>query len=115
MDTSMLRKRGNYNDSMKLLKQPKVYNDKLEMAIKNRLNYFETLQKKLDAHQTKASSIEIRKKWLERQKVNNYQNEYDRIRGMIAQNDRKGVSVEHLKNRKNKLEELGAKAIDGIV
>jgi len=34
---------------------------------------------------------------------------------MIAQNDRKGVSVEHLKNRKNKLEELGAKAIDGIV
>ena len=103
MDTSMLRKRG------------KVYNDKLEMAIKNRLNYFETLQKKLDAHQTKASSIEIRKKWLERQKVANYQNEYDRIRGMIAQNDRKGVSVEHLKNRKNKLEELGAKAIDGIV
>ncbi len=69
----------------------------------------------MDAHQTKASSIEIRKKWLERQKVDNYQNEYDRIRGMIAQNDRKGVSVEHLKNRKNKLEELGAKAIDGIV
>ena len=34
MDTSMLRKRGNYNDSMKLLKQPKVYNDKLEMATK---------------------------------------------------------------------------------
>ena len=115
MDTSMLRKRGNYNDSMKLLKQPKVYNDKLEMAIKNRLSYFETLQKKLDAHQTKASSIEIRKKWLERQKLNNYTNEYDRIRGMIDQNERKGVSVEHLKNRKNKLEELGAKAIDGIV
>ena len=115
MDTSMLRKRGNYNDSMKLLKQPKVYNDKLEMAIKNRLNYFETLQKKLDAHQTKEASIVLRKKFLERQKVANYQNEYDRIRGMIAQNDRKGVSVEHLKNRKNKLEELGAKAIDGIV
>ena len=95
----MLRKRGNYNASMKLLKQPKVYNDKLEMAIKNRLNYFETLQKKLDAHQTKASSIELRKQWLEKQKLNNYINEYDRIRGMITQNDRKGVSVEHLKNR----------------
>ena len=115
MDTSMLRKRSNYNDSMKLLKQPKVYNDKLETAIKNRLNYFETLQKKLDAHQTKASSIEIRKKWLEKQKLNNYINEYERIRGMIAQNERKGVSVEHLKEKKKELEKLGAKAIDGIV
>ena len=38
---------------------------------------------KLDSHQTKTSSIQIRKKWLERQKVNNYQNEYDRIRGLI--------------------------------
>ena len=63
----------------------------------------------------KEASIVLRKKFLERQKVANYQNEYDRIRGMIAQNDRKGVSVEHLKKRKNKLEELGAKAIDGIV
>ena len=27
-------------------------------------------------------------------------NEYDRFRGMIAQNDRKGVSVEHLKDKK---------------
>ena len=85
MDTSMLRKRGNYNDSMKLLKQPKVYNDKLEMAIKNALNYFETLQKKLDARQTKASCIELRKKELEKQKINDNINERDRIRGMIAQ------------------------------
>ena len=85
------------------------------MAIKKRLKHFETLQKKLDAHHTKASSIEIRKKWLERQKVANYQNEYDRIRGMIAQNDRKGVSVEHLKDKKTVLEKLDVKAIDGIV
>ena len=67
------------------------------MAIKNCLNYFETLQKKLDAHQTKAACIVLRKKCIERQKINNYQNEYDRIRGMIAHNYRTGVSVEHLK------------------
>ena len=72
--------------------------------LKNRLNYFGTLQKKLDAHQTKAESIDVRKKWLERQKVADHQNECDRISGVIAQNDRKGVSVEHSEKRKNKLE-----------
>jgi hypothetical protein len=116
MDTSKLRKRGNYNDSMAQLKQPKVYRDKLQEAIKDRLNYFENVQKKLDAHQTKASSILIRKKWLEKQKINNYTNEYDRIRGLIAQNVVKHgpQTVEHLKKRASKLEELGAIAVDKI-
>ena len=86
----------------------------LQHMIASKLHYYKQLQKQIDAHQTKEASIVLRKKFLERQKLNNYINEYDRIRGMIAQNDRKGVSVEHLKNRKNKLEELGAKAIDGI-
>ncbi len=116
MDTSKLRKRGNYNDSMTQLKQPKVYQDKLQEAIKDRLNYFENVQKKLDAHQTKASSILIRKKWLERQKINNYTNEYDRIRGLIEQNTvRHGPqTVEHLKKRRDHLEKLGAIAVDKI-
>ena len=87
----------------------------LQHMINRKLHYYKQLQKQIDAHQTKASSIEIRKKWLERQKIKDYQNEYDRIRGMIAQNERKGVSVEHLKEKKKGLEKLGAKAIDGIV
>ena len=40
----------------------------------------------MDAQQTKASSIQIRKKWLEMQQLHNYQNEYDRIRALISQN-----------------------------
>ena len=87
----------------------------LQHMIASKLHYYKQLQKQLDAHQTKEASIVLRKKFLERQKVANYQNEYDRIRGMIAQNDRKGVSVEHLKEKKKELEKLGAKAIDGIV
>ena len=83
--------------------------------IARKLHYYKQLQKQIDAHQTKEASIVLRKKFLERQKVANYQNEYDRIRGMIAQNDRKGVSVEHLKDKKKELEKLGARAIDGIV
>ena len=87
----------------------------LQHMINRKLHYYKQLQKQIDAHQTKASSIEIRKKWLEKQKLNNYINEYDRIRGIIAQNERKGVSVEHLKKKAGDLEKLGAKAIDGIV
>ena len=90
---------------------------KLQQSIKNNLNYYELVQKQLDAHQTKVASIQIRKKMLERQKVHNYQNEYDRIRGLIAQNVVKngGHSLDGLKRRASELKKLGAKVIDHIV
>ena len=82
--------------------------------ISNRLHYFKNLQKQLDAHATKASSIALRKQWLDKQKKVNYQSEYDRIRGEIEHNNVKGLSVESLKKRKDDLAKLGAKVIDGI-
>jgi hypothetical protein len=88
---------------------------KLQQAIKNNLNYYEIVQKQLDAHQTKTASIQTRKKWLERQRVHNYQNEYDRIRGLIAQNIVKNASVYGLKQRATELKKLGARVIDHIV
>ena len=90
---------------------------KLQQAIKNNLNYYEIVQKQLDAHQTKTASLQIRKKWLERQKANNYQNEYDRIRGLIAQNVVKNGdhSLDGLKQIANQLKKLGARVIDHIV
>ena len=65
----------------------------LQKKIANKLNYYKQLQEKLDAKQTKASSIQMRKNWLERQRIANYQNEYDRIGGIISQNVIKGISV----------------------
>ena len=82
--------------------------------ISNRLHYFKNLQKQLDAHATKASSIALRKQWLDKQKKVNYQSEYDRIRSEIAHNVVKGVSSESLKKRRDDLAKLGAKVIDGI-
>ena len=76
-------------DTYKLRVRRKTYDDKLQENIKRHLNYFENVQKKLDAHQTKPASIRLRMQWLERQKVNNYQNEYDRIRGIIENNKSK--------------------------
>ena len=88
----------------------------IDKHITNRLHYFKNLQKQLDAQATKASSIALRKRWLEKQKKMNYQNEYDRIRGEIARQTvfHGGTSLESLKNKKNVLEKLGAIAIDSI-
>ena len=86
----------------------------IDKHITNRLHYFKNLQKQLDAQATKASSIALRKQWLNKQKKVNYQSEYDRIRNEIEHNNVKGLSIESLKKRKDDLAKLGAKVIDGI-
>ena len=112
MDKTTLKKRGNYYDVVMPMIKPK-----LQQAIENNLNYYETVQRQMDAHQTKTASIQIRKKWLERQKVHNYQNEYDRIRGLLAQNVviDGDSSVDGLRRRAKESTKLGAKVIDNIV
>ena len=89
------------------------HND-LSKHVKEKLNYFRNLQRQLDAHATKAASIQLRKDWMEKQKKNNYQSEYDRIRGEIEHNTVRGLSTTTLKNRQKVLESLGAQAINGI-
>jgi hypothetical protein len=83
--------------------------------VANRLNHYKNLKKILDAHETKTSSIALRKNWIDKQKQNNYSNEYDRIRGLLSQTVLKGQSRDHLEKRKKNLQELGAIAIDKIV
>ena len=63
------------------------------------LHQIKHLQKIIDAHKTKAASIKLRQEWLDKQKVNNQINEYERIRGIIDHNLVKGKSVEGSKNR----------------
>ena len=86
----------------------------LSKHVKEKLNFFRNLQRQLDAHATKASSIQLRKDWMEKQKKNNYQSEYDRIRGEIEHNTVRGLSTTTLKNRQKVLDSLGAQAINGI-
>jgi hypothetical protein len=90
--------------------------DKLSESIQRHLSYYKTIQKQLDAHQTKAASIHLRKQWIEKQKISNYQNEYDRIRGIIDQNIIKAGpnTNEKLEKRAKHLKELGAQIIDKI-
>ena len=78
----------------------------IEKHISNRLHYFKNVQKQLDAQATKASSIALRTEWLNKQKQMNYNNEYDRIRGIMEQNNVKEATVENLKRRRKEIENM---------
>ena len=79
----------------------------LEQAIENQLNYYKRQRNIIKAHHTKASLISLRKDWLDRQTKNNYQNEYDRIRGVLTNSMLPGVTKDSLDKRVAKLKEMG--------
>ena len=81
--------------------------------VANRLHHYKHLKKILKAHETRSASIALRKKWYEKQKHNNYMNEYERIRSELSRSVSKGASKAHLEKRR-KIETLGAIAIDNI-
>ena len=53
-------------------------------ARKMNLNYWERLQKVLDATGTRGQNMQVRKKWIERQHLTNYRNEFDRLMGEMT-------------------------------
>ena len=87
----------------------------MQAIIKHKLSYFKQVQADIDSRKTKASLIMLRKQWLDKQKVNNYQNEYDRIRGILNTSVTGELTNDKLNKRKVELEKLGAKIIDQIV
>ena len=87
----------------------------MQAIIKHKLSYFKQVQADIDSRKTKASLIMLRKQWLDKQQVNNYQNEYDRIRGILNTSVTGELTNDILNKRKLKLEQMGAKIIDQIV
>ena len=80
------------------------------------LLHIKNLQKLIDAHRTKASSLKTRKQWLDMQKRSNYSNEYERIRGLIDHNLVRGKSITGLRSRikdiNDEMKKLGAKPFE---
>ncbi len=68
--------------------------------IASRLNHYKNIKNILEAHETRTASIALRKKWYEKQRHNNYMNEYERIRGELSRSVLKGASKAHLEKRK---------------
>ena len=75
------------------------------------LNYYKKLKNQMEAHETKAKSIQFRNHVLQREKKN-YSNELERVKGELS-NSVSGLgwrSREHLIHRRFILERLGAEA-----
>ena len=74
----------------------------IDRATSTFLNNMKMKHEILKARETKASLIALRKQWLDKQRKNNYQSEYDRIRGLLESSVLKGTSSKHLEDRQKK-------------
>ena len=92
-----------------------VYDKNTEKHIDNAIRHFKRKKEELEAHQTKAALITLRKKWIENQKRHNYNNEYERLIGILSN---KAIThsgnTEQLENRVKQLEQMGARAVTGL-
>ena len=73
--------------------------------------YLKRLKDQLVEHAQREASIHFRRNALERQKASNYNNEYDRIRGILHHSTLPAETGGRLENRKAELRELGARAL----
>ena len=88
---------------------------KINYLQKRQLNDIKYLKSKLDARKTMVESAYIRKMILEKQKINNYQNEYNRIRAHLQESAIPFTTKEQIKNRTEQLKKMGARVVEGIV
>ena len=77
-----------------------------DKQLKKNIPLFENLKEMMEAHEIKAKSVHFRRKLLERQKVANYQNELDRLRGGLSQAELRGLTSNAFRSRIEKLEKL---------
>ena len=72
--------------------------------------YWRRVKNELEAHNTKAASIAMRKHILEKQKQGDYQREFESIRGVLSHSSLPFQTVQRLRERAEKLHQLGARA-----
>ena len=85
-------------------------------AYDKHIAHYGRMKKMLEAHQTKAALTAFRRKTMDDQNRLNYQQEYDRIRGLLSHN-LTGLgqrSIERIRERRDELENLGAQAVNKI-
>ena len=78
----------------------------MHAVIKHKIAYYKRVQSDIDSRKTRASLILLRKQWLDKQKVNNYQNEYDRIRGILNTSVTGELTNDLLNKRKVELKKM---------
>ena len=78
-----LKQKKLYNEVVGLMTRPSDYQSFVD-SYRNRPNYYRTAKYKLEIQDAKQKSIMFRNNLLKNRQKTNYQNEYDRLRGIIA-------------------------------
>ena len=102
---------------MPKLSEKNIYKHKYDdpvFRIGHRLDYYRHLRDLIEGHRAKAADLAFRNKLIREQQTKNYQMEYDRIRNSIEKYVAPGITYRMLEKRLEKLEELGARAINTI-
>ena len=81
------------------------------------LDYYKDMKQLLDARNTQVELLSLRRKAIQDSNRLNYQNEYDRIRGLLSKRNEGliGNTRERLEQRQDELMALGAQAVNNIV
>ena len=94
-----------------------VSNNDIDNQIKRNLFYFKLQKDIIDAKNTRASMVSLRNKWVQSQKVKNYQEEYMKLRDAFSKSS---VAVmgkptsEYIKENENNMSLLGSQMFQGI-
>ena len=86
-------------------------NKHLEDAIKNRIQYFKRVEEMMDGHESMQKSITFRKQILDKRAQANHQNEYEKLRGILAHTVVPQQTMNTVKTRLANLEKLGIQAL----
>ena len=86
-------------------------NKHLEDAIKNRIQYFKRVEEMMDGHESMQKSITFRKQILDKRAQANHQNEYEKLRGILAHTVVPQQTTNTVKTRLANLEKLGIQAL----
>ena len=78
------------------------------------LRYFELVKDQMEKHDLRVKSLQFRRNLLERQRVANYTNELDRVRGLLSRTVLPGQTRVGLTQRARHLRTLGAQATGSI-
>ena len=92
MTTEKLRKRATH--------------DEIAQTIMNRPHYFKRVKDDVERHELRAKNIHFRRKLLKDRKKENYRNEYDRLRGIIAHSILPQGTKENIERRMKELEKF---------
>ena len=94
-----------------------VSNNDIDNQIKRNLFYFKLQRDIIDAKNTRPKNNSLRNKWLQSQKVKNYQDEYMRLRDAFSKSSvaiKGNPTSEYIKDNENKMSILGSQMFQGI-